>query len=244
MSLKQEPNYCYLAEDELSFPSEVLLRRRCDIGWPAKIIVTVLVLVSLGMGFVFAQTLSQVSTVPAQVQHLNSSMEQISCGTTSEQASTTNCTYDYLAHLWLPPTCNHQDLPSTPDRNHMYLHAGPNSTQFSYFLDAEGLYPVDIATQPYHTGIFSSVQEHLAHCAFTLLRTSDWMRHGGMWERKVLSPDHMEHCVMLLYNASIEGGRDRLDSLDSFTYLGFGGGCYADVQGRVGREPLHHHPKS
>lgn len=141
------------------------------------------------------------------------------CGQTVAEAEAAGCTYDRLAHLWLPRECSRS-------RNTDYL-SYDNGKPFQYWLDGDGLQPVDISQQAYGTGVFSTTKEHLAHCAFTLLRTSDWMRNRGRWERKVLNPNHFEHCVMLLLNAT--QFHPKLNDIESYTRLAFSGPCYSNV---------------
>ncbi|KIW99559.1 uncharacterized protein Z518_11298 [Rhinocladiella mackenziei CBS 650.93] len=143
------------------------------------------------------------------------------CGSTVEEAKAAGCSFDHLAHLWLPKSCSRQW-----SSEYMTYEQGQ---PFKSYLDGDGLQPVELSEQPYHTGIFSTTKEHLIHCAYALMRTSEWMKQGGQWERKVLSPAHFQHCIKMLLNASMLS--PQIEALESFTYLGFSDRCYDNVVG-------------
>ena len=137
------------------------------------------------------------------------------CGDTVTAAKAAGCTFDLLSHLWLPPQC-------LRDRNAEFM-AYSGSRPWQYWSDADGLHPIKLAEQLYGTGYWSTEKEHLAHCAFTLLRTSDYLRDGGRWERKVTSPGHFEHCVRFLLNRT--EASPTLNQVMAFGRLAFGGSC-------------------
>jgi hypothetical protein len=143
------------------------------------------------------------------------------CGVTVAEARAANCAYDKLAHLWLPPQCQH-----AAHAEKLYLEYD-DGRPFKYWMDDQMAEEVDISLLPPGTIVYSKRKEHLAHCAFTLLRTSEWMRSGGHWERKVLDPNHFDHCVELLLNATRY--HPALDDVGASALLGFSGRCYSRV---------------
>ena len=137
------------------------------------------------------------------------------CGDTVAAAQAAGCTFDLLSHLWLPRQC-------LRNRNAEFM-AYSGAIPWQYWSDADGLHPIDLSEQLYGTGYWSTEKEHLAHCAFTLLRTSDYLRDGGRWERKVTSAGHFEHCVRFLLNRT--EASPTLNQVMAFGRLAFGGSC-------------------
>lgn len=207
--------YAKLSQDEKWEESETPSLRLSRRNWTLSIALTILITAVAGLlCFIYTHSWGPLSKIgPTSPSSIGG------CGHTIAEATAAGCTFDYLAHLWLPKQCSRS-------RNDDYI-TFDEGRPFEYWLDGDGQKPTDMALQPYGTPIFSTTQEHLVHCALTLLRTSDWMRNGGHWERKVLSPGHFEHCVVLLLNATHY--HPELYEINSFTRLGFSGECYGQA---------------
>ena len=148
-----------------------------------------------------------------------------SCGTTITEAKAAKCTFDYLAHLWLPPACSQKEYGEN------YTTFDFDKEPFKYYLSPDNITnltpSVDISLQPLGSIVYSKTKEHLVHCALTLLRTKEWMLKGGEWERKVLSPEHFEHCVTLLLDATKY--HPQFEEIGASASLSFSGSCYRRI---------------
>ena len=80
-----------------------------------------------------------------------------------------------------------------------------------------------IANISTHKGqYFTTNREHLAHCAFHLLRVSDALRDKVTYDFKVYAQHHNRHCAMMLLNASMQAPADGLDFIGTASWIGYG----------------------
>lgn len=148
----------------------------------------------------------------------------LECGNTTTEAEARGCAFDLLSHNWLPQPCldplgeaEYREYVTSPDR--MY---GP----YPYFLDSEGTQRVSderqfamLANGPTLADqhVFTTREEHLAHCSFLLRRT-----HRGA-EGKVRVNDenlqfwHTEHCLNEIRHAD----RKPMNELNEGFYVGY-----------------------
>ncbi|KAH7407972.1 hypothetical protein BKA64DRAFT_667844 [Cadophora sp. MPI-SDFR-AT-0126] len=148
----------------------------------------------------------------------------LTCGNTTTEAKSRGCAFDLLSHNWVPPPCldpltesEYREYVSSPERK-----MGP----YPYYLDVEGKEKISdehtfalLANGPTlrDQHVFTTREEHLAHCGFLLRRT-----HRAA-EGKVRLNDenaqfwHAEHCIGELGNPN----RKPMDALNEGFYVGF-----------------------
>ena len=120
----------------------------------------------------------------------------ITCGHSIETAQTSGCLYDPLTVRWLPPQC-----PRTGTDDFAKFNDGQ---PWRYWADSEGSREFkNLALQFDASGYYTTNKEHLAHCAFMLIRVADALRTGERVDDMTADYDHSKHCAMLLLNRSM-----------------------------------------
>ncbi|KAL2129167.1 hypothetical protein VTI74DRAFT_8120 [Chaetomium olivicolor] len=160
--------------------------------------------------------------VPRAARYESRTLE---CGNSTAEAESRGCAFDLLAHNWVPQPCLD---PLTEAEYRAYI-SDPDRAKgaYPYFLDAEGTrrvgserefalladgHPV-LADQH----VYTTREEHLAHCKFLLRRT-----HRAA-ERKVRLNDenaqfwHAAHCLEELSHPD----RKPMDELNEGFYVGY-----------------------
>ena len=122
------------------------------------------------------------------------------CGTSIPEAISLGCVFDPLTVYWLPPTCSRFGASEFTSFN--------DGKPWRYWSDVEGREEIiDLPTSG--LGLYYTTEaEHMAHCAFMLLRMADALqndRKGGTRGVDDMTMDfkHSRHCVMMLLNASL-----------------------------------------
>lgn len=150
--------------------------------------------------------------------------QTLECGNTTAEAEARGCAFDLLSHNWLPQPCldplseaEYREYVSSPDR----LYGA-----YPYFLDKDGTQRISderefsmLANGPTLADqhVFTTREEHLAHCSFLLRRT-----HRGA-EGKVRINDenlqfwHTEHCLDEIRHPD----RKPMNELNEGFYVGY-----------------------
>lgn len=160
--------------------------------------------------------------VPRAVRYETRTLE---CGNTTDEAKARGCSFDLLSHNWVPPPCLD---PLTESEYRAYISSPERAMgAYPYFLDAEGTRRVEsedafsmladghpvLADQH----VYTTREEHLAHCKFLLRRT-----HRAA-ERKVRLNDenaqfwHTAHCLEELSHPD----RKPMNALNEGFFVGY-----------------------
>jgi hypothetical protein len=127
---------------------------------------------------------------------ISSSRSELTCGNSSEEARARGCTFDQLTVAWLPSACPRYG-------NDEYLSLGP----WTYWKDFYGKEAIAGEDELVHMGeedeYWSTQAEHMAHCAYMLLRVHKTSLDGGRQDWMTANATHTEHCIMALLNAGL-----------------------------------------
>lgn len=134
------------------------------------------------------------------------------CGSTIAEAQARGCIYDPLTVYWMPAAC---------ERSHadeFVAFAGDKPWQ--YWEDQAGTIPIpNLPVRPGET-YFTTEKEHLAHCAFMLMRLADVFHTGKRVDYMTGHFEHSKHCALMLLNASMAS--PTIDTINSFGEVRFG----------------------
>jgi hypothetical protein len=122
--------------------------------------------------------------------------ERLSCGNTIEEALARGCTFDILSMSWLRDSCPRDQA----DEFVLY----PGAEPWRYFRHENATGEMDeAALSELGAGLWWAKQkEHMAHCAFMLLRLHAVLERGERPDGLTGSLKHSKHCVMMLLEAS------------------------------------------
>ncbi|KAI0123237.1 hypothetical protein BJ170DRAFT_736497 [Xylariales sp. AK1849] len=129
----------------------------------------------------------------------------LECGNTTSEAEARGCVFDLLSHNWVAPPCldplsenEYREYIRSPERAF-----GP----YPYFLDRDGKRKVPderafslLANGPTLADqkVFTTREEHLAHCQFLLRRTHRAAQGKIRMNDENLQFWHAEHCIVEL----------------------------------------------
>ncbi|OIW27029.1 hypothetical protein CONLIGDRAFT_683967 [Coniochaeta ligniaria NRRL 30616] len=148
----------------------------------------------------------------------------LSCGNTTDEAQSRGCAFDLLSHNWVPPPCldplsesEYRDYVSSPERA-----LGP----YPYYLDQAGTQHIAdehtfalLANGPTLADqhVFTTREEHLAHCGFLLRRTHRAAQGIVRLNDENIQYWHTKHCIEELGHPN----RKPLTELNEGFYIGF-----------------------
>ena len=114
---------------------------------------------------------------------------QHTCGNSSADAHKNGCIFDRLTVSWQHPSCSQA---ATTD---FLLYAGDRP--YKYWLDREGTQLLDDEELAHlnEKWYWSTKREHLAHCAFVILRFYKAMGAGEKVDDLAGSTKHAHHCM-------------------------------------------------
>jgi hypothetical protein len=150
------------------------------------------------------------------------------CGSTLEEAKARGCQFDELTVQWLPPQCSRaglEDFLGAHGRAFDYRKRAvsestaaavepwikptthgpeqdPNEHRWRYFKDENQTeeYVDGLAEAPIGQHIYWTTRgEHLAHCAWILLRSGEARALGQRVDSISEKPEHARHCILFLY---------------------------------------------
>ncbi|KUJ08041.1 uncharacterized protein LY89DRAFT_691343 [Mollisia scopiformis] len=180
---QKEPKYDVL-EDE-SAHGELKAPRNVYRGWVWHLIINCI------LGIAFATTL----TLYLRLLH-EINPPKLECGKSIHEAISRGCTFDYVTKLWLPAAC-----PRTGIEGYTNLSGG-----WKYYTAKEGgavIEDISVVLGANHMW-WTTEREHLAHCAYLLMRVAEVAAKGGRRDMDVLDYEHTKHCTMLLLDRSLE----------------------------------------
>lgn len=120
---------------------------------------------------------------------------QYTCGDTIEEAKTRGCSYDPLTLTWLPWQCSREGAAgfATAEDGHA----------FHYYADRHKATEIHDLGSRLGTNIYwSTAGEHLAHCAFIIIRKATSQETGEPLDHLSASLHHTRHCALMLLEAA------------------------------------------
>lgn len=158
-----------------------------------------------------------VATAPMAVKAI-AARHRYTCGSTKEEAIARGCTFDPLTVQWLPKQCSRKGLDqflvahgtdyswrrsaSGSESNDTSMDQIPNEPTWRYFADeaqtveyVNGLMDAPIGHYTYYT----TRGEHLAHCAFMLVRAAEARKAGERMDTLTEEYEHSVHCALFLW---------------------------------------------
>ena len=222
--IKSEEDFVYSPHPPFQTHSAEVVRR---LKWALVCSVLVsLTSLALAAASVFkpASLVSTVSsTTPSSVhgsEPLDSTAASVrpkpaySCGNSSATALANDCVFDALTVSWQPRSCSTAYISEYLD----YASERP----YQYFSDQEGtqLLSHEELTKPDEVWYWSTKREHLAHCAFVLLRFYDAVEKGERIDSIAGNPHHAKHCVKNMLKAMESGaGWDEINTTGNVQFL-------------------------
>lgn len=125
-----------------------------------------------------------------------SPLANLTCGNTIESAMLHNCTFDQVTDQWLPLECSRVGLDD-------FLAYSGHGTPWRYWTDQAGEREFfDLST--HHGPYYTTEKEHMAHCAFMLIRVADAYAHPEIrLDERTADYHHTKHCAMMLLKAAL-----------------------------------------
>ncbi|KAL2061460.1 hypothetical protein VTL71DRAFT_6837 [Oculimacula yallundae] len=159
-------------------------------------------------------TLAYVSVTFPMLVKAGLARRTFSCGTTLEEAKARGCTFDPMTVQWLPKQCSRRGLDEflvahgthtwtkRSEIGNLYPDQTANESTWRYFTDEtqsteylNGLIDAPIGHYKYVT----TRGEHLAHCAFILIRGAEARAHGERVDLLSSDLEHTRHCALFLF---------------------------------------------
>ncbi|KAK2052707.1 hypothetical protein LY76DRAFT_467798, partial [Colletotrichum caudatum] len=114
------------------------------------------------------------------------------CGADLEEAKARGCSYDPLTLTWLPPQCSRVGADD-------FTRAADGDRPFTYYKDRKKteVYP-DLGTRLGTNIYWSTAGEHVAHCAFIIIRKATAEAEGTPLDGLSSSLEHLRHCTLML----------------------------------------------
>jgi hypothetical protein len=115
------------------------------------------------------------------------------CGTTPAEAVERGCYFDLVRTQWLPQACN------DPELNEVFRRAVEG---IPHYRDKEGRIPISIDEMMWDevdTVIYTTVDWHRHHCAFTLVKLHRAIMAGASID-SYMDVGHTTHCALWLMN--------------------------------------------
>ncbi|KAI8633286.1 hypothetical protein F5Y19DRAFT_490483 [Xylariaceae sp. FL1651] len=173
---------------------------------------------------VLTAALITISTLYIQLRHQHAPRPLLVCGTTVEEARRAGCEFDRLTLTWLRPEC-----PRHYEEEFTQLPAKYNLTGWHYFADSAMTNEVTLEevgafaeTRPPKEYVWTSTQrQHIAHCAYALMRRADAEIAGERVDGTSRDLPHMKHCLHSLLNAAMQA--PHIDTKRSEGQVAFGG---------------------
>ncbi|KAL1605448.1 hypothetical protein SLS60_004998 [Paraconiothyrium brasiliense] len=147
------------------------------------------------------------STAWSWISHLPPS--ELTCGASVAEAQALGCKFDLLSTGWVPHQCF--DEASEIEYREWIINTNHSGRgPFPYFKDKELSQPIDgiDALSKYDKIVYTTMEEHLAHCAQLMKRTLraalSRSRMAGLNMDKdedgaVITSEHIAHCVKILW---------------------------------------------
>ena len=147
---------------------------------------------------------------------------RLDCGSSVEEAHARGCTFDRLSLSWLPMQCSSKELDRflkwhRKDAQHQSLE-NESETPWKYYENDNGTVGAEIqgsdelSTRIGDETYWTTRGEHLAHCAFMLLRMQTGLDGRKRIDGTAQDYHHAFHCVnYLLETAATNQDFDKID---------------------------------
>jgi hypothetical protein len=118
------------------------------------------------------------------------------CGTNTAEAAALGCKFDQIAAAWLPPHCRDDELEED------FAHAGPNPDgSWNYYDEPDMKWRLNLtevgSRADTNLAFFSSLDWHIAHCAYNWMKQFRAKERGTVIEAEVNTEGHIRHCFSI-----------------------------------------------
>lgn len=203
--------------DENDAPIEQLLLRQLSQQkltiWRWRCIASLLVvtIAVIGAATVLPAFLARHSSTWTAAQHL-----PMSCGNSTEEATSRECQYNALSNRWLPGRC---DVSLAREA----VMEAFNHEALQFWHDPAGKSEItdkDWKDIKMGTVIWTTERHHFAHCVYLLAQSAATLDFGVMVEENAKSWNHTRHCIQTILSAG--RGLPGWNKINSFVHIGSG----------------------
>ncbi|KAJ5055174.1 hypothetical protein J3E72DRAFT_175452, partial [Bipolaris maydis] len=121
--------------------------------------------------------------------------QKYNCGNSIEDAIAKGCSYDPLTLTWLPKPCSREGAADFATAN--------NGNSFYYYTDRHKTSKIlDLGSRLGTNIYWSTAGEHLAHCAFIIIRKAAAEENNEPLDHLSSSFHHTRHCALMLLEAA------------------------------------------
>jgi hypothetical protein len=181
----------------------------------SKTALTLYLLAATLLGFLTSTAWTYISHLPPPKLH---------CGNSVAEAQTLGCKFDLLSTGWIPHQC-YDEASETEYREWIINTNNSRRGPFPYFKDKELSQPIEgiDALSKYEGLVYTSMEEHLAHCTQLMRRTHRAALSRGRMARlnvdkggdgAVVTSEHIAHCVKMIWTTE--------EYLRKYNYTTFG----------------------
>ncbi|KAK7184495.1 hypothetical protein PSPO01_09529 [Paraphaeosphaeria sporulosa] len=167
------------------------------------------------LGFLSSSVLSYISHLPPTKLH---------CGSSYADAQALGCKFDLLSSGWIPHEC-FDEASETEYREWILNTNNSRRGPFPYFKDKELTQPMEgiDALSRYEDLVYTTMEEHLAHCTQLMRRTHRAAVSRGRMAGlnmdqdeggAVIDSSHIAHCVKMIWRTD--------EYLTKYNYTTFG----------------------
>jgi hypothetical protein len=203
--------------DEIDAPFEQLLLRQLSkqklSTWRWRCIASLLVvtIAVLGATSILPTFLASHDSTWTAAQHL-----PMSCGNSTEEATSRECQYHSLSNRWLPRRC---DVSLAKQA----VMEAVNHEEFQFWHDPTGESEItDEDWKDIEIGkvVWTTERHHFAHCVYLLAQSAATLEFGVMVEENAKSWNHTKHCIQTILSAG--RGLPGWNKINSFVHIGSG----------------------
>lgn len=184
-------------------------------GPHSRITIALYLLAATLFGFFASSVLSYISHLPPTKLH---------CGSSYAEAQALGCKFDLLSSGWIPHQC-FDEASETEYREWILNTNNSRRGPFPYFKDKLLTQPIEgiDALSRYENMVYTTMEEHLAHCTQLMRRTHraaiNLGRMSGLNVDKdgggaVIDSSHIAHCVKMIWKTD--------EYLTKYNYTTFG----------------------
>lgn len=140
----------------------------------------------------------------------------MTCGNSTEEATSRECQYNALSNRWLPRRC---DVALAREA----VMEAFNHEAFQFWHDPAGTTEItdkDWRDIKMGTVVWTTERHHLAHCVYLLAQSAATLNFGVMVEENAKSWNHTKHCIQKILSAG--RGLPGWNQINSFVHIGSG----------------------
>ncbi|ETS83864.1 hypothetical protein PFICI_05740 [Pestalotiopsis fici W106-1] len=138
----------------------------------------------------------------------------LNCGNSTAEARALGCVYDPLSVVWIPEPCFDKEITEAYQEAADWV--GSNDWQGKEMLDLDAM-----SERVAPLGYFTSIRDHVVHCAYAWLRQHRGYLRGGLYlDDDSLEFSHTQHCAEVLVRA-LDLDVDALEQRTTKAFVGF-----------------------